>query len=476
MLRCALTGEVPKIPVVTPQGIVYDKDSIEHQIQISPVCPVTDKSLTLADLIPLKIDMPVNKTQTVRNYSFGDYLLSLQNQWNSKQKELYETRKKLAQCERELAQALYETEAAKRVIARILSNEGERIYIKPTTNISAEENTFSSFIKKVSLQSISNLAFEQNFKEQYFPPALNILQGFSSYNLSHLTSILGGSAQFTALDQTIDNKLLIGTSESSIAIFDVHLKSVVQQIQVGSAPIVSIHNSRDYHYLVSDSDGVIYIYENYQNDKPYKIIKTEKKIVNCYFHPQIQHVIAVFDNGFEVIQINNSEVLVHTEIQHEITLSSLHPGGRYLATANSTDKSIRIWDLSGNNLLISEIETESEIFNLNFSFNMLHLTASTSNGLLFVIPSGKPEDLYSDYKTICFEIPSKSHFWHQNGLLIVSFGDTEGFIFMITDPLDVQLSQAVKFGLRAQPRAAVFGNGSYFVAAIGPEDEIQLFN
>ena len=112
MLRCALTGVIPKHPVLSPQGIVFEKEAIQQYLVNSSVCPVTGNPLTFDTLIDIQVNQPTNYPAAVRATSFTDYLNGLTEEWNLAQKELYETRKQLAQCQRELAQALYETMVA----------------------------------------------------------------------------------------------------------------------------------------------------------------------------------------------------------------------------------------------------------------------------------------------------------------------------------------------------------------------------
>ena len=130
MLRCALTGVVPKNPVVSPQGVVFERDVIAEHLGTSNFCPVKNVPLRFEDLIDIEIAQPTVYPAAIHAVSFSDHLKGLTDEWNIMQKELYETRKKLAQCQRELAQALYENEAAKRVIAKMVA-EGSATIIRP---------------------------------------------------------------------------------------------------------------------------------------------------------------------------------------------------------------------------------------------------------------------------------------------------------------------------------------------------------
>lgn len=475
MLRCALSGQVPKTAVATPQGIIYDKDTIESYIRQNPVCPVTGRPLALADLILIQTNIPETHAQTNRSLSFTDYLFSIQNQWNSMQTELYEMRRKLRACEREKALALYETEAAKRVIARILANEQEKIVIHPISNQKIEEGTFSSFIKDVSHQYFVKLNFQNDFHNQFFSPSTNILQGFASYRLYHITSVLGGSGEFTCIDQSVDSKLLIGTSEGTIVIYDVYTRSVIHQIQAGSSPITSIRGTQDYSFIATDSEGNIYFYNNYSDDSHSAMLETHNYILNIFFHPQFHHIIVIYKNGFDVIQINNKEKVIHFEVPREISKSSIHPGGRYLAISFVDLPIISLYDLSSEQLYLCDIDTESEIYDLHFSPNTLHISASTSNGMFFAVPSSLSDEITADFQTFSFVFPTKSHCWHSNGVIIASFGESESHVFMITDPVNINVSESVKFPIQSRPTSSLFGNSSYFITAIGPQDELQIF-
>jgi hypothetical protein len=49
---CPLTGELMQDPVITPEGICFERSEIEKYLKIQEVCPLTGKPLTTGDLTP----------------------------------------------------------------------------------------------------------------------------------------------------------------------------------------------------------------------------------------------------------------------------------------------------------------------------------------------------------------------------------------------------------------------------------------
>ena len=125
MIRCRLTGQVVKHPVITPCKHIFERSAIQSHLNNSSFCPVCNQNLNLDDLEELEI-VPVETTPTtLRATSFGSLMTSVQNEWDAIQEELHNLREKLATTQKELALTLYENDAAKRVIARLLAEREE---------------------------------------------------------------------------------------------------------------------------------------------------------------------------------------------------------------------------------------------------------------------------------------------------------------------------------------------------------------
>lgn len=107
-----------------PIGAVFEKRLIEKYIEENGKDPVSGEELDLEDLLPIKsarIVRPRPPTLT----SIPALLASFQNEWDSLALETFNLREQLARTREELATALYQHDAAVRVIARLTKERDE---------------------------------------------------------------------------------------------------------------------------------------------------------------------------------------------------------------------------------------------------------------------------------------------------------------------------------------------------------------
>lgn len=124
-MLCAISGEAPEEPVASKKsGAVFEKRLIEKYIEENGKDPVSGEELDLEDLLPIKsarIVRPRPPTLT----SIPALLSQFQNEWDSLAIETYNLREQLARTREELATALYQHDAAVRVIARLTKERDE---------------------------------------------------------------------------------------------------------------------------------------------------------------------------------------------------------------------------------------------------------------------------------------------------------------------------------------------------------------
>lgn len=124
-MLCAISGEAPEEPVASKKsGAVFEKRLIEKYIEENGKDPVSGEELDLEDLLPIKsarIVRPRPPTIT----SIPALLSQFQNEWDSLAIETYNLREQLARTREELATALYQHDAAVRVIARLTKERDE---------------------------------------------------------------------------------------------------------------------------------------------------------------------------------------------------------------------------------------------------------------------------------------------------------------------------------------------------------------
>ncbi|KAJ3160246.1 hypothetical protein HDU86_001084 [Geranomyces michiganensis] len=123
---CALSGESPEEPVVSKvSGSVFEKRLILKFITDNGRDPVNGEELTVEDLLPLKLTNKFIKPRPPAASSIPNLLVSLQNEWDSVMLETYQLKQQYHTARQELSNALYENDAAKRVIARLVVERDE---------------------------------------------------------------------------------------------------------------------------------------------------------------------------------------------------------------------------------------------------------------------------------------------------------------------------------------------------------------
>lgn len=109
--------------LTTPLGIIYEKRLIEKYLQEHGAEPGGDE-LDIEDLLPIKsarIVRPRPPTLT----SIPALLSAFQSEWDAFSLEQYNLKEQLARTREELAVALYQHDAAIRVVARLTKERDE---------------------------------------------------------------------------------------------------------------------------------------------------------------------------------------------------------------------------------------------------------------------------------------------------------------------------------------------------------------
>jgi pre-mRNA-processing factor 19 len=109
---------------LTNTGNVYEKRLIESYIAENHKDPVNGEELEITDLIDLKSSRIVTPRPPTLT-SIPSLLSTFQNEWDSLALESFTIRQQLNQTRQELATALYQHDAAVRVIARLTKERDE---------------------------------------------------------------------------------------------------------------------------------------------------------------------------------------------------------------------------------------------------------------------------------------------------------------------------------------------------------------
>jgi len=127
VLRCALSGETPPTdPVITPSGYICSKKVLFSKLaENGGRDPFSNTSLDAQSVIVVKDNINESSRNMIqpprfpRCTSIGGILHQLKSSYDAILLELYDTRRALEETRRELTVALYQNDAAVRVISRL---------------------------------------------------------------------------------------------------------------------------------------------------------------------------------------------------------------------------------------------------------------------------------------------------------------------------------------------------------------------
>lgn len=118
-MQCAISGVAPQAPVASRKsGNVFERRLIEAHIAEHHTDPVTGEDLSVEDLIELKSPRIVTP-RPPHLTSIPALLTAFQTEWDAIVLESFTLKQQLAQTRQELSTALYQNDAATRVIARL---------------------------------------------------------------------------------------------------------------------------------------------------------------------------------------------------------------------------------------------------------------------------------------------------------------------------------------------------------------------
>ncbi|KAJ0409381.1 hypothetical protein ATCC90586_001003 [Pythium insidiosum] len=200
-MLCSISGQVPVEPVVSVKsGHVFEKRLVlQYLAQNQSRCPVTQDELDAEkDLLPLIVAPPTASKAPTNLTTFSPeaasipQLLSLfQNEWDAVMLETFTLKKHLEKTRQELSHALYQHDAACRVIARLNSENAalrERLATRSTAAGQDDVDMEAPTKDGLSVEAIATIDAKQKalakerkeFKKKEAPVRAARLDGLAS--------------------------------------------------------------------------------------------------------------------------------------------------------------------------------------------------------------------------------------------------------------------------------------------------------
>ncbi|KAJ2160644.1 hypothetical protein GGF46_002073 [Coemansia sp. RSA 552] len=121
-----VSGEAPTEPVVsTKTGRVYERRLLQKYLEENGYEPQTEHSLAEEDIVTVNVEPTAVKPRPPTLTSIPALLATFQNEWDALVLETFTLKQQYQQVRQELSQALYQNDAACRVIARVTKERDE---------------------------------------------------------------------------------------------------------------------------------------------------------------------------------------------------------------------------------------------------------------------------------------------------------------------------------------------------------------
>ncbi|CAL1384332.1 unnamed protein product [Linum trigynum] len=387
-MQCSISGDVPVEPVVNAKsGLLYEKRLIERFIDDTGKCPVTGETLTTDDLVPIKMGKIV-KPRTVQTASIPGMLGMFQNEWDGLMLSNFALEQQLHTARQELSHALYQHDAACRVIARLkkerdearalLSQSDRQIPMSAAaagaTNASAvangkraaEDDDLAPPGKKlrpgISADIITeltecNAALSQQRKRRQIPATLASIEDLGRYTqLSSHPLHKTNKPGVTSIDiQHSKDFIATGGVDSTAVIFDRSSGQIRSTLSGHSKKVTSVNFVADGGtFLTGSADKTVRIWQesedgNYDcrhilKDHTAEVQAVTVHATNNYF------VTASLDNTWCFYDLSSgsclAQVAADTDSSNLVgyTAAAFHPDGLILGTGTS-EAIVKIWDV-----------------------------------------------------------------------------------------------------------------------------------
>jgi len=360
---------------------------------------VSGEALAADDLIALKVNKTV-KPRPVTATSIPSMLQLCQNEWDALMLETYTLKQHLETVRQELAHALYQHDAACRVIARLIK---ERDSAKSTlANLQGQipeprreadqvamevetSNVLADIIKDRLVQKSQTLSKER--KKRQISPSLATEDTIRDYTVQssdtglHKTTPPG----ISCLDiHPTKDLVLTGGLDSDLSLFNTQTRKQVAKISGHNKRVndVAFHPSED--VIISCSqDRTVRVWRSSGDDKytlAHSIARAHTDdVVGVSLHATGDYLASASnDKSWAFHDIRSGTTLTKTtdpSIKAGFSSISFHPDGLILGTGTK-DNLVRIWDIKAQaNVATFEGHT-APVEGLSFSENGYHLATA----------------------------------------------------------------------------------------------------
>lgn len=420
-MNCSISGEVPEEPVVSKKsGLLYEKRLIERHISDYGKCPITGELLTLDDIVPIKTGKIV-KPRPLQAASIPGMLGMFQNEWDGVMLSNFALEQQLHTARQELSHALYQHDAACRVIARLKKERDEarsllaqaerQIPMPGSAAVTANAPALSNGKRAAEDEELGpggkrirpgisagiiaeltdcNAALSQQRKKRQVPPTVATVDDLERYTQIsshplHKTSKPG----IVSLDIHYDKDIIAtGGLDTNAVLFDRPSGQILSTLSGHSKKVTSLKFvARGDLFLTGSADKTVRVWQesddgNYNcrhilKDHTAEVQAITVHATNNYF------VTASLDGTWCFYELSSGLCLtqvVDAADSNGYTSAAFHPDGLILGTGTS-EAVVKIWDVKSQANVARFDGHVGAVTSISFSENGYFLATAAHDGV-----------------------------------------------------------------------------------------------
>ncbi|VFQ85430.1 unnamed protein product [Cuscuta campestris] len=419
-MNCSISGEVPEEPVVSlKSGLLFDKRLIERHILDYGKCPVTGEPLTVDDVVPIKTGKIV-KPRSVQAESIPGMLGMFQIEWDALMLSNFALESQLHNARQELSHALYQHDAACRVIARLKKERDEARSLlalaeRQIPNTAAMEVAASATLSNgkrvaedtemdpggkkirpgissaiITELSDCNTTLSQHRKKRQIPPTLASIDSLERYTQLnshplHKTNKPG----ILSLDIYCPKDIIAtGGVDTNAVVFDHNSGQIISTLSGHSKRVNSVKFARESKTVITGSaDKTVRLWQGSEDgsyacrhvlkDHTAEVQSVTVHATNNYF------VTASLDNTWCFYGLSSGLCLAQIGDPSEsdgYTSAAFHPDGLILGTGTA-GATVKIWDVKSQAVVAQFDGHVGAVTSLSFSENGYFLATAAVDGV-----------------------------------------------------------------------------------------------
>ncbi|KAF7731561.1 hypothetical protein EC973_009325 [Apophysomyces ossiformis] len=409
---CAISGEAPEVPVVsTKSGNLFEKRLIEKYIADHGKDPITSEEMTVDDLIEVKAHPQIVKPRPPKLASVPSILSALQNEWDSVMLESFTLKQQYQQVRQELSHALYQNDAATRVIARLKKDRDAarealanvQAHLGTTVTEPAKAQVAETMevdhaglpedvIAKIDETSAS---LSQGRRKRKPPTDHTPVDTVKTFTQTKTIPSLHSSRTpgITAVDVDQSGKLILtGGNDKHVQVYNKEEDKVVADLTGHTKKVTAVkfrgQDAEDDIVLSASADKHVRIWVP-GGAKGYKVghnIAAHKAdVTGLSVHPSKSYFASAgLDSKWSLYDFENGKSIVEAvdpDSQTGYTALEFHPDGMILG-AGTSDSVVQIWDVKSQQVAARFGEHAGKINALAFSENGYILATASEDNLV----------------------------------------------------------------------------------------------